>query len=374
MIRRPPRSTLFPYTTLFRSATLTLPASPCDASRSVRKLIIQVPCFNEEAYLAATLADLPKRVPGFDVVETLVIDDGSTDRTAQVAREAGATYLLHFPVNLGLARAFSAGLDAALKLGADVIVNTDADNQYRGADIGALVHPIVAGQAEMVVGDRAPHLIQHFGPFKRLLQVFGSWVVRQLSGTTVPDAASGFRAFSRNAALQMNVFTKFTYTLETIIQAGKKRIPIAHVPIVTNPEARPSRLFGRLSTYLKHSMATLVRIYALYEPLKIFLFLGGGSAGVGLVIAARFLLFYAVGKGAGHIQSLIFAAVLVIIGVQTMLIGLVADLIGANRSLLEDSLIRVRELELRLGDSPDVVRFAEERPVEPPRAERRGVR
>jgi len=292
-----------------------------------------------------------------------------------VARLADATYLLRFPVNLGLARAFSAGLDAALKLGADVIVNTDADNQYRGEDILQLVKPILAGQAEIVIGDRAPHRIDHFGPLKRVLQVVGSWVVRQLSGTTVPDAASGFRAFSRGAALRMNVFTKFTYTLETIIQAGKKRIPIAHVPITTNREARPSRLFGRLSTYLKHSGATLVRIYALYDPLKVFLGLGGTATLVGVVIGLRFLFEYLAGDGAGHVQSLILAAVLVIIGVQTMLIGLVADLIGANRSLLEDALIRVREMELRLGDAPDVVRFADERPgAETPWAERRGVR
>jgi len=338
-------------------------------------LIIQIPCFNEEAYLAATLADLPRSVAGFDMVETLVIDDGSTDRTGEVARQAGATYLLRFPMNLGLARAFSAGLDASLKLGADVIVNTDADNQYRGADIAKLVAPILAGQAEMVIGDRAPHRVEHFGPVKRVLQVVGSWVVRQLSGTTVPDAASGFRAFSRRAALRLNVFTKFTYTLETIIQAGKKHIPIAHVPISTNPDARPSRLFGRISTYLKHSMATLVRIYALYEPLKVFLGLGGTTTAVGLVIGLRFLIDYLADGGAGHIQSLILAAVLIIVGVQTMLIGLVADLIGANRSLLEDALFRVRELELRFGDHPDVVRFAEERPpTQPPRAERRGVR
>ncbi len=341
----------------------------------VRKLIIQIPCYNEEENLAATLADLPRSVPGFDVVETLVIDDGSNDATAAVARQAGATYLLRFPVNLGLARAFSAGLDAALKLGADVIVNTDADNQYRGADVALLVQPILAGQADMVIGDRAPHRVAHFGPLKRMLQLVGSWVVRQLSGTTVPDAASGFRAFSRRAALRLNVFTKFTYTLETIIQAGKKRIPMCHVPVGTNRETRPSRLFGHLSTYLKHSMATLVRIYALYEPLKVFLMAGGVTAGVGTFIALRFLTAYLAGSGRGHIQSLILAAVLVIVGVQTMLIGLVADLIGANRSLLEDALFRVRELELRFGEPPDVIRLDDERgAAERQRVERRGAR
>jgi glycosyltransferase involved in cell wall biosynthesis len=323
------------------------------------KLIIQIPCFNEEDHLADTLASLPRQVPGFDTVETLIIDDGSSDGTAAVARRSGATYLLRFPVNLGLARAFSAGLDAALKLGADVIVNTDADNQYRGADIAKLVHPIITGKADMVIGDRAPHRMAHFGPVKRLLQLVGSWVVRQLSGTTVPDAASGFRAFSRRAALRLNVFTKFTYTLETIIQAGKKHIPIAHVPITTNPDRRPSRLFARISTYLKHSMATLVRIYALYEPLKVFLLAGGLSIAGGLAIGLRFLMYYLAGEGDGHVQSLILGAVLLIVGVQTALIGMVADLIGANRSLLEDALFRVRELELRFGDVPEVERLVE---------------
>ena len=337
------------------------------------KLIIQIPCYNEEENLAETLASLPRSIPGFDRIETLVIDDGSTDATAGVARAAGADYLLRFPVNLGLASAFSAGLDAALKLGADIIVNTDADNQYRGADIVLLVQPILAGHAEMVIGDRAPHRIEHFGPMKRVLQVVGSWVVRQLSGTTVPDAASGFRAFSRRAALRLNVFTKFTYTLETIIQAGKKHIPIAHVPITTNPETRPSRLFGRLSVYLRHSIATLVRIYALYEPLKIFWRLGGGCILVGVVLGIRFLFDYLAGEGAGHVQSLILAAVLLIVGVQTMLIGLVADLIGGNRTLLEDSLFRLRLLELRLGEGPEVVRLREEREVSVPKYAERGA-
>ena len=321
------------------------------------KLIIQVPCFNEEAHLAETLAGLPRSVPGFDSVETLVIDDGSTDATAGAARRAGATYLLRFPVHLGLARAFEAGLDAALKLGADVIVNTDADNQYRGADVALLVEPILAGVAEMVIGDRAPHRLRHFGAGKRLLQRVGSWVVRQVSGTRVPDAASGFRAFSRRAALRLNVFSEFTYTLETIIQAGKKHIPIAHVPVETNPEQRPSRLFGHVTLYVRRSIATLVRIYALYEPLKVFWRIGAACIAAGGVIGARFLYYYLTRGGAGHVQSLILAAVLLIVGFQTMLIGLVADLIGASRSLQEDTLVRVRELELRLGDGPEVERL-----------------
>jgi glycosyltransferase involved in cell wall biosynthesis len=334
------------------------------------KLVIQIPCYNEEGHLAETLASLPRSLPGFDAVETLIIDDGSTDGTVGVARRAGATYLLRFPVHLGLARAFSAGLDAALKLGAEVIVNTDADNQYRGADIALLVQPILAGRADMVIGDRAPHRVAHFGATKRMLQVVGSWVVRQLSGTSVPDATSGFRAFSRRAAMRLNVFSEFTYTLETIIQAGKKHIAIAHVPIATNPETRPSRLFGHMSTYLRHSVGTLVRIYALYEPLKVFFRLGGLCVLAGTLIGIRFVVSYLAGDGAGHIQSLIFAAVLLIVGFQTLLIGLIADLIGGNRALLEDALFRVRAIELRLGDGAEVVRLAAEQEGERKRAER----
>jgi glycosyltransferase involved in cell wall biosynthesis len=341
----------------------------------VAKLIIQIPCYDEESTLAETLAALPTSVPGFASVETLVIDDGSRDRTVDVARRGGATYLLRLPVHLGLARAFSAGLDAALKLGADVIVNTDADNQYCADDIGLLVRPILAGEAEMVIGDREPHRLEHFGPVKRVLQRVGSWVVRQLSGTSVPDAASGFRAFSRRAALRLIVFTKFTYTLETIIQAGKKHIALQHVPIRINPDRRPSRLFASIPAYLRHSAATLIRIYALYEPLKVFWWLGFGTFGAGVLIGFRFLLDYLAGEGAGHIQSLILAAVLLIIGFQTILIGLVADLIGANRTLLEDTLFRVRELELHLGEGPDVERLADsDEPPPPQRVERRRPR
>lgn len=317
------------------------------------KLIIQIPCYNEEASLAETLTALPRELPGVDVIESLVIDDGSTDGTADVARASGATYLLRFPVNLGLARAFSAGLDAALKLGADVIVNTDADHQYPGSEIGRLVAPILAGDAEMVIGDRMPHRSRHFGPAKRLLQRLGSWAVRQLSGTSVPDAASGFRAFSRRAALRLNVFTQFTYTLETIIQAGKKHIPIGHVQVETNPERRPSRLFSSMGAYVRRSASTMIRIYALYEPLRVFWRLGGLCLAGGTLIGIRFLFDYFADGGTGHVQSLILAAVLLIVGFQTMLIGLVADLIGSSRSLLEDTLVRVRELELRMADDAD---------------------
>jgi glycosyltransferase involved in cell wall biosynthesis len=326
----------------------------------VPKLIIQIPCFNEQENLAETIAALPASIPGIDVIEVLIVDDGSTDATAETARLAGATYLLRFPVHLGLARAFSAGLDAALKLGADLVVNTDADHQYPGHEIAALVRPILDGDAEMVIGDRAPHRIAHFSVGKRMLQGIGSWAVRRLSGTSVPDAASGFRAFSRRAALRLNVYTQFTYTLETIIQAGKKQIAIAHVPVRTNPERRPSRLFQSIASYVRRSVSTMARIYALYEPLTVFWGLGGFTLLVGAGIGLRFLVAYLQGQGSGHVQSLILAAVLIIVGFQTMLIGLVADLIANNRSLLEDTLFRVRELELRLGDGPDVVRLDRE--------------
>lgn len=321
------------------------------------KLVIQIPCYNEEAQLPETVAALPRTLPGIDEIEVLVIDDGSTDRTAEVAREVGATWLLRLPVHLGLAQAFSAGLDAALKLGADVIVNTDADHQYPGEEIARLLEPILAGRADMVIGDRAPHRSEHFGRLKRLLQGLGSWAVRRLSGTDIPDAASGFRAFSRYAALRLNVLTRFTYTLETIIQAGKKNIAITHVPVRTNPERRPSRLFGTLATYVRRSLATMIRIYAMYEPLKVFGTIGMVAVTGGVLIGVRFLVDYLADGGAGHVQSLILAAVLLLAGFMTMLIGLVADLIAGSRALVEDALLRVRELELRFGDGPDVIRL-----------------
>jgi len=323
------------------------------------KLVIQIPCYNEEANLPETVAALPKSLPGFDAIETLVIDDGSTDQTSEAARAAGVTWLLRLPVHLGLAQAFSAGLDTALKLGADVIVNTDADHQYPGDEIAGLVGPIVRGEADMVIGDRAPHRSEHFGWLKRRLQGLGSWAVRRLSGTSIPDAASGFRAFSRRAALRMNVLTRFTYTLETIIQAGKKNIAITHVPIRTNPERRPSRLFGSVATYIRRSVVTMLRIYAMYEPLKVFGTVGFVAVGVGIVIAGRFVVDYLADGGAGHIQSLILAAILLLAGFMTMLIGLVADLIASSRALVEDALLRVRQLELRLGEGPTAVRLEE---------------
>ncbi len=313
------------------------------------KLVIQIPCLNEEETLGETLAALPRRIPGVDEIDVIVVDDGSRDRTAEVARAAGVTDVVRFPNHQGLARAFAAGLDRALRLGADIIVNTDADNQYCADDIAALIAPIMRGEADMVIGDREPSRLRHFGAMKRMLQRVGSWAVRQLSGTKVPDAASGFRAFSRAAALKLNVFSDFTYTLETIIQAGKKQIAVAHVPVRARETTRPSRLFAGASHYVRRSVSTLLRIYALYEPFKIFSLIGGSMIAVSVAIGLRFLYEYVTVGGAGHIQSLILGAALLIIGFLTTLIGMLADLIGRNRQLLEELLLRVRRMELDPG-------------------------
>jgi glycosyltransferase involved in cell wall biosynthesis len=313
---------------------------------SWRKLIIQVPCFNEEQHIAVTLGELPRTIPGIDEIEVLVIDDGSSDHTAAIARACGADHILRFPNNRGLAWAFRAGLDAAIRLGADIIVNTDGDNQYCAQDIQRLIQPVVDGVADMVVGDRDPRNAKHFSRGKRLLQHYGSWVVRTLSGTEVPDTTSGFRAISRDAALRLNVISDFTYTLETIIQAGKKKLPVTHVPVRTNPDRRGSKLFTSTWNYVKRSAATMIRIYALYEPLKVFSYLGGALMLSGMAIGIRFLYYYFTTGGAGHLQSLMLTVLLIIIGFQTVLIGLVADLIAANRSLIEDVLFRMRRIEL----------------------------
>ena len=310
------------------------------------KLVIQIPCLNEEASLPATLADLPLSLEGVDEIEIVVIDDGSTDGTSDAARRSGVRHVVRAPVNQGLARAFSAGLDYALRLGADIIVNTDADGQYKGEQIARLIAPILHHEADVVIGDRQPGRLSHFSPSKRLLQVVGSWVVRQLSGTRIPDATSGFRAFSREAALRMNVVSDFTYTLETIIQAGKKQLFVTHVPIDVNPETRPSRLFPGIPSYVLRSTATLVRIYALYEPLRVFTIIGLVLLGGAVLIGGRFVFFYIVDGGEGHIQSLILAAVLALAGFQTIMAGLLADLIGSSRRMLEDALLRIRRLEL----------------------------
>lgn len=317
------------------------------------KVIIQIPCLNEAESLPVTVRALPRSLPGVDEVEFLVIDDGSEDDTVGVARQLGVDHIVRFPQHQGLARAFSAGVDAALKLGADIIVNTDADNQYEADDIPALIQPILAGKADMVIGDRSPSSVEHFSPLKRWLQFYGSWAVRGLSGTRVPDATSGFRALDRRAALRLNVVSDFTYTLETVVQAGKKQIAVDHVPVRTR-RTRPSRLFQSIPTYLRKSFVTLVRIYSLYEPIRVFWTIGGTMVIAGLALGVRFVVYNFLYGPQGLIQSLILAASLTIIGVQTILMGLIADLIAANRSLIEDTLLRVRKLELRLGEKPDL--------------------
>jgi glycosyltransferase involved in cell wall biosynthesis len=309
------------------------------------KLIIQIPAFNEEGTLAQALRDIPRKIEGVTSVETLVIDDGSTDKTAEVARKAGATHVLQLRTHRGLSAAFVAGIDAALRLGADIIVNTDADNQYAAADIARLVAPIARGSADVVIGDREVASSPHMSSFKRLLQRVGSWTVGKASGLSVSDVTSGFRAFSREAAMQINVFNPFTYTLETVIQAGNRNLGVQSVAVRTNAPTRPSRLYQGMGTYLRKSMATIFRIYTVYRPLKTFFAIGSLLMFFGVALGARFLWFYFQGDRSGHIQSLILAAVFLVTGFQTWLIALVSDLIAVNRRLTEDVLIRVKKLE-----------------------------
>lgn len=309
------------------------------------KLIIQIPCYNEEETLPVTLNDLPKMIEGIDAIEYLIINDGSTDKTVEVAKENGVHHIVSFKNNQGLAKGFMAGIDACLRLGADIIANTDADNQYCGADIEKLVKPILDGQADMVIGERPIDGIEHFSWIKKKLQRLGSWTVRVASHTNIPDAPSGFRAYSRDAALKLNVLSEYTYTLETIIQAGRKNMAIISVPIRTNRELRKSRLFKSMWAYIKRSVFTIFRIFMMYKPLKFFTLLGSLIFLAGLLLGARFLYFYLSGNGSGHIQSLIFAAVLVMLGFQTGVIGLQADIIAANRKLLEDIQYRVRRMD-----------------------------
>jgi len=316
------------------------------------KLMIQIPCLNEERTLPVTIKDIPRQIDGVDEVEVLIIDDGSTDHTVDVAKENGVDHVVKFTNNKGLAKAFTAGLDACLKLGADIIVNTDGDNQYNGQDIPKLIKPILDGKADMVIGDRRTDNIAHFSFLKKRLQKLGSWAVRRVSGTDIADTTSGFRALNREAALKTNVVSDFTYTLETIIQAGKKNIAVTHVPIETNEKLRESRLFSSIRKYMQRSATTIIRIYAMFEPLKTFSYVGGAVFLLGLLISLRFLYFYFTSSGQGHVQSLILAAVLFIIGFQIMVIGLVADLISGNRKLIEDSLYRIRKLELLSGNKP----------------------
>ncbi len=313
------------------------------------KLIIQIPCKNEAQTLPQTVADLPREVPGFDTVELLVIDDGSTDGTSEVAQALGVHHILRFPINRGLAYAFAAGLQASLERGADVVVNTDGDNQYQGRYVLALVKPIVRGEADLVIGDRRVAQVPYFSSLKRLLQYVGSWVVRWASGTDVPDATSGFRALSREAALRLSVFSAYTYTLETIIQAGKRGLIVRSVPVETNPPTRRSRLITSIPGYVLRSGVTILRVVLMYDALRAFMTLGTFPLAAGGVLVARFAYYWVTAQGAGHIQSLIAAAILIIIGFLTFLLGLLADLIARNRQLLEEQVYLLRKLSLDRG-------------------------
>ncbi len=299
------------------------------------KLIIQIPCYNEEETLPVVLGELPRELPGIDSIEWLVIDDGSEDNTAEVARKHGVDHIIVHPQNKGLATAFTTGLKASLERGADIIVNTDADNQYKSSCIPDLLQPILDNKAEFVIGARPIDKIENFSSIKKILQRLGSWTVRMASGTDIPDAPSGFRAISRSAALKLNIFSGYTYTLETIIQAGKKGIAITWVPIETNKELRPSRLLSSIPSYIFHSMVTIVRIFIVYRPFRFFASIGVILSLFGTALLLRFLYFYFTGGGAGHIQSVVIGGVLVAIGFHTILIAFMADLISVNRRLLE---------------------------------------
>lgn len=308
------------------------------------KLIIQIPCYNEAETLEVALNDLPKRLEGIDEIEYLIINDGSKDATVEVARNWGVHHIVSFKKNKGLAKGFMAGLDGCLKNGADIIVNTDADNQYCAADIEKLIQPILEEQADIVIGARPIDETKHFSLMKKKLQHFGSWVVRKASNTDIPDAPSGFRAFSREAAMRINVVNDYTYTLETIVQAGREKIAITSVPIRTNAELRPSRLFNSIWGYVKKSMLTILRAYMMYKPLKCFTYLAIPPVVFGVAIGLRFLLFYIQGTGSGHVQSLILACTLTIIGFLTFMIGLLADVLAANRKILQEIQYQVRRM------------------------------
>ena len=310
------------------------------------KLIIQIPCYNEAATLPDALAVLPRQIPGIDKIEVLIIDDGSKDGTAEVARAAGVNHIVRFAKNLGLAAAFRAGLEESLRQGADIIVNTDADNQYDAKDIPRLIEPLLAGRAHIVVGDRQVGDLPSFSPIKRRLQVLGSWVIGQASDLKTPDATSGFRAMTRDAALRTFVLSRYSYTLESLIQAGASRLAVEFVPIRINPQTRPSRLMKSIPQYIRKSTATILRAYTMYRPLRVFSTLGFTLIAAGTIPGIRFLYLYSTGHRIGHIQSLILAAILIIVGFQVLMIGLLADLLSCNRKLLEEVIYRVRKLEI----------------------------
>lgn len=316
------------------------------------KLIIQIPCLNEAGTLAIALANIPRQVPGFDSVEWLIIDDGSTDGTAELARQLGVDHVVKHPVNRGLATAFMTGLHACLRLGADVIVNTDADNQYEGSDIPKLTAPVLAGQADMVIGARPIDDTEHFSWIKKRLQRLGSWAVRVASNTDVADAPSGFRAISRETAMRLNVFSAYTYTLETIIQAGTSNLRVLSVPVRTNDDLRPSRLVKSISSYVRRSLLTILRVFLIYRPLAMFTWIAAVFIFLGLAAGLRFLYFYFTGEGDGHIQSVVFSGLCLTIGMLMLMMGFIADIISVNRKLLERLDIRVKRIEHDLkGDS-----------------------
>lgn len=314
------------------------------------KLIIQIPCYNEAETLEIALNDLPKQIDGIDEIEYLIINDGSSDDTVAVAKRWGVNYVVNFRRNKGLAKGFMAGLDACLRNGADIIVNTDADNQYNGSDIEKLVKPILEGSSDIVIGERPIDQTAHFSPLKKKLQHFGSWVVRKASKSDIPDAPSGFRAYSREAAMRLNVTNEYTYTLETIVQAGREKIAQTSVPIRTNGELRPSRLFHSMMGYVKKSMLTIIRAYIMYKPLAFFTIVGAVPFLGGAILGVRFIVYMCMGQSSGHIQSLILAAILILIGFMTFIIGLQADIIAANRKILEDVQYHVRRLDYDRSD------------------------
>ena len=312
------------------------------------KLIIQIPCFNEAETLEIALNDLPKHIDGIDEIEYLIINDGSKDQTVEVARNWGVHHIVNFKRNKGLAKGFMAGMDECLRQGADIIVNTDADNQYCGDDIETIVRPILEGKADIVIGERPIDNTEHFSPLKKKLQHFGSWVVRKASKTDIPDAPSGFRAYSREAALQLNVVNEYTYTLEQIVQAGRDKIAVMSVPIRTNGELRPSRLFSSMFGYVKRSMVTIIRAYIMYRPLKFFTVLGCFPMLAGLLLGIRYLVFMFQGHGSGNVQSLILCSLLIMIGTLIWVLGLMADTISANRKIMQDVQKRVRKMEYEM--------------------------